>query len=158
MSRLRASRRRMLLGCALWLFAAPIAQAGTYLVCYVPSDAGKRLIRFCPGVSGASPGEPCQCRLRTETLTGTMSAISIPDGGAVSGEAAPTMCVAQGKSATTLCPAYRSTGETACICDGVDGQPGATNTVSMLTRIPLRTNQAAAADFLKRLQECCVSR
>ena len=136
------------------------AQAGAYLVCYLPPDVAKHVIRFCPGPSDATAGEPCRCLLRTETLTGTMTELSIPDAGAV-GAGAQTMCVppARQAAAATLCPVFRSTSDTACTCAGeAGGSPGEKYSVTMMPRIPVRTNQAAAADFLRRLQECCVSK
>jgi hypothetical protein len=69
------------------------------------------------------------------------------------------MCVppAQAGAVVTLCSDFRPDGDTGCACAG-DGGAGEQYSVTMMPRVPLRTNQAAAADFLKRLQECCVTK
>jgi hypothetical protein len=144
---------------AIWVGLADAARAGTYLVCYLPPDAGQRLIRFCPGSSDATAGQPCQCLLRADSLAGTMTVIDIPD----TASAAPSqaMCVphAQTSGAIVLCPAFHPADGAGCECGGTKGSgPGDLYNVRLMPRVPLRTNQAAAADFLKRLQECCVAK
>ena len=151
--------RTALLAGAMFLGILKAAAAGTYLVCYLPPDADKRSIRFCPGSSDATAGQPCRCLLRTTTLAGTMTLLALPDG--AGGATTQTMCVPRAApgATVTLCPVFHSAGDTACACEGeAGGTPGQTYSVTMMPRVPLRTNQTAAADFLKRLQECCISK
>jgi hypothetical protein len=150
--------RSALLAAAGLLCLLKAAQAGTYLVCYLPLDAQNRLVRFCPGASDATAGQPCECLLRTETLAGTMTRITISESGTAAASS-QTMCVPQAQPGTpvTLCPAFRSDGQTNCACGSeAGGENGERYTVTLMPRIPLRTNQTAAADFLTRLKECCV--
>jgi hypothetical protein len=150
----------MLLTVSMTLAVLRAAEAGNYLVCYLPPDTQKRLIRFCPGPSDAAAGQACACLLRSDTLAGTMTRLTLSDTG-ITGTAAQAMCLPQDQAgaAVTLCTTFRAEGEDGCVCNGEDGgHRGATYTVTMIPRIPLRTNQAAAADFLRRLQECCVSK
>jgi hypothetical protein len=150
--------RRLALAAALALCIHQAARAGTYLVCYLPPDSEKRLIRFCPGASDAEAGQPCQCLLPGQTLAGTMTRVSIPETGSV--EPTPrTICLPQSQpeGIVTLCPGFRSEGDTGCACESGEGR-GETYAITFLPRIPVRTNQTAAADFLTRLKECCVSK
>lgn len=143
---------------ALALLCVPsTSRAGTYLVCYLPPEPRQRLIRFCPGASDAEAGQPCECLLQDDTLSGTMTRITISDMTAAS--AVRTMCIppTQARASVTLCPTFQSDGKTGCTCDGGGGR-GEQYTVTLMPRIPLRTNQTAAADLFTRLKECCITK
>jgi hypothetical protein len=134
------------------------AQAGTYLACALAPDAEHRSLPFCPGGAGAKEGEPCQCLIRTGPISGVMTLLHIPD---TATAAPPVMCASDADHAGVrlLCSSYRSLGAVACECDTAQGPiRGEQYTPSLLPRIPFRTNQTAAADFLRRLQECCAAK
>jgi hypothetical protein len=152
--------QKMTLAGVLLLSVLRSVQAGAYLVCYLPPDTEKRFLRYCPGTADAVAGDPCQCLLKTGSIAGRITVFDIPDTAVEAGK--QIMCVPRIETAAKmrLCSSFHSTGDVGCECDGaIGGEVGEQYSVSAIPRVgPLRTNQTAASDFLRRLQECCVSK
>ena len=150
---------RASLALVLFLFGTVLTHADTFRVCWLPIDADRDLVRFCPTSRSPVPGAACRCELQSVTLDGHIGSLEV-SGPGQAGDAVSTVCLLaydDAKHSATFCPSAPGPVGVSCQCAN-DPQPraGRRVTVQMLSRYFLRGNSVAEADFLKRLRECCV--